>query len=83
MSIKKYIREFAENMLNNKEMVEASMMVLDDFIETYKKLSSSNIELRENIDYLIEFLNTVINAKNFEKYRLLRILKIRVRLLSY
>lgn len=73
MPIKKYIREFAENMLNHKEAVEASMMVLDDFIETYKKLSSSNIELRENIDYLIEFLNAVINAKNFEKYRLLRI----------
>lgn len=70
-----YLKLLAINMLANKNITERSMKALHCFIEDFREISSSEASLKEHIDYLVSFLNEVMNAKNIEKYRLSKLLE--------
>ncbi|NDI34213.1 beta-ketoacyl synthase N-terminal-like domain-containing protein [Chengkuizengella sediminis] len=64
-----YQNIFLDSLLTQKDKIYESLEIINLFRHSFKQKTSSEAELKQNLDELIEFLNEVINAKQVEKYR--------------
>ncbi|MFS1512191.1 beta-ketoacyl synthase N-terminal-like domain-containing protein [Chengkuizengella sp. SCS-71B] len=64
-----YQNIFLDSLLTHKHKIYESLEVINLFMHSFKQKTSSEAELKRNLDELIEFLNEILIAKQVEKYR--------------
>ncbi|WP_422657544.1 beta-ketoacyl synthase N-terminal-like domain-containing protein [Paenibacillus sp. EC2-1] len=69
-SVQELKQQFEMNLTYNRQRLQESMHVLQEFVSWFIKVSSSEVSLKFHTESIIEMLNQFLNAKQVEGYRL-------------